>query len=286
MRVADNTELEGKALFDYLVENEKSIADTKKSEIIKSMPFTVDAQSEFTKKSTTSAKHFNHKNEETEDPNGLNVKVVANTCGWMDSYRDVLIRGAFDETVENDKKRMVHLHDHIYKSIARIGIVKDVTIEDISLSELGVSGMMGNAQALIFHTEIRKEFNDSLFQQYKLRAVNQHSIGFRYEELRMAINDAEYPRQYEAWQEYIGQVINRSEAEERGYFWVVTKVKVYENSAVLFGANELTPTLSTEEGKSEGESSDDKNKNKESDSDEDDPADDNKINNNIYLYQE
>ena len=282
MRVADNTELEGKALFDYLVENEKSIAETKMSSVIKSMPLIVDSRSDFFEKGIESVKIKTHhgKAEETEDPNGVNVKVVANVCGWMDHDQDVLIAGAYDETVMNDK--MYHLHDHIHKIIARVGIVKKVTIENISFSELGVSGVMGNTQALIFYTEIRKELNESVFWQYKLKAVDQHSIGLRYQEIRMAINSADYPVQYETWQQYIGDVINREDAEQRGYFWAVTKVKVYENSAVLFGSNELTPTLSTEETKSDT-SSEEEVENKDSETEKEQEQEEESTNHKLLL---
>jgi DNA-directed RNA polymerase subunit RPC12/RpoP len=36
-------------------------------------------------------------------------------------------------------------------------------------------------------------------------------------------------------------------ADEYGFFWVVSEIKLLENSCVLFGANELTPTLEVQD---------------------------------------
>lgn len=262
MRVEDKIGLTGKELFDYLKSNESKIIETKMSSLVKSMPIVLDPKSDFLHKNTKHVKIKNHKAEEVEDPNGLSVKVVANVAGWLDHDMDVIVRGAYTETVQNDKNSMVHIHDHIHKAIAKVGIVKDVAIEEIALSDLGLSGA-GSAEALIFFSEIRKEFNESIFNQYKLKAVNQHSIGFRYVDICLCINDADYPMRFDNWNNYIGQVINREKAEERGYFWAVKKVKVFENSTVLFGANELTPTLATEELKDQNPSANEKEDNNE-----------------------
>ncbi len=51
------------------------------------------------------------------------------------------------------------------------------------------------------------------------------------------------PQYFAVYQKHIDQVINKEFVENRGYFWFVSEIKLYENSAVLFGANELTPTL-------------------------------------------
>jgi hypothetical protein len=37
--------------------------------------------------------------------------------------------------------------------------------------------------------------------------------------------------------------LNKNIADEYGFFWVVTEIKLLECSCVLFGANEITPTL-------------------------------------------
>jgi DNA-directed RNA polymerase len=56
------------------------------------------------------------------------------------------------------------------------------------------------------------------------------------------------------------QVINKDVAMKRGYFWVVYEIKLLEVSAVLWGANELTPTIHQAEEKDFKPSEDTENK--------------------------
>ena len=42
---------------------------------------------------------------------------------------------------------------------------------------------------------------------------------------------------------FIDTVINKEDVEEYGFMWIVREIKLFENSAVIWGANELTPTL-------------------------------------------
>jgi hypothetical protein len=73
--------------------------------------------------------------------------------------------------------------------------------------------------------------------------VNQHSIGLQYVKLSLAINDEDYKEEFEVWNKYNEQIINKDKAEANGFFWAVQEIKLIENSAVLFGSNEITPTL-------------------------------------------
>ena len=43
------------------------------------------------------------------------------------------------------------------------------------------------------------------------------------------------------------QMTNKEIAEQYGYFWAVTEAKVIEGSAVVFGSNYITPTLSVKQ---------------------------------------
>jgi hypothetical protein len=45
-------------------------------------------------------------------------------------------------------------------------------------------------------------------------------------------------------------VINKEKIDKAGYFWIVPEMRLYENSAVLFGSNEITPDI-TDENKGE-----------------------------------
>ena len=77
----------------------------------------------------------------------------------------------------------------------------------------------------------------------KLFKINQHSIGLMYISLGLCINNKDYLPEFELWGKYYDKVINKDVVDEAGYFWIVPEIKVLENSCVLFGSNELTPTL-------------------------------------------
>lgn len=180
----------------------------------------------------------------------LRVKVVANTANWMDSHSDVILPGAVNESIEARKGMIPHIHDHIHRVDAKVGEVADIYTEDVSLSDLGLN-MQGETEALIFETDIIKSYNESVYNQYAENSIKQHSIGLWYDELDFASDDEDYEEEYKLWQAYLDQIINKEDAERQGYFWIVKKYTLIENSAVLFGANSLTPTLSTA-GKSTG----------------------------------
>ncbi len=80
-------------------------------------------------------------------------------------------------------------------------------------------------------------------KQDKLSKINQHSIGLKYIKIALAINDEDYKEEFEVWNKYFENVINKDKAEVNGFFWAVQEIKLIENSAVLFGSNEVTPTL-------------------------------------------
>jgi len=221
--------------FKYLRENERDLIKTKCSSEI-----TSDVVICSSLKPTKIA----YKALNSDDNNSIMVKVVANTSNWIDSQLDMIIPGAVDKSLKERKGKIPHLHDHERSTTAKVGEVVDIYTQDLSFSELGILGT-GIANVLIFETNILKDYNENIFNQYKNGGINQHSIGLRYINMVLAMNDINDPEHLKNWNEYINQAINRDVAEKNGFFWVVKEYKLIENSAVLFGANEITPTLST-----------------------------------------
>jgi len=172
----------------------------------------------------------------------LHVKVVANTALWIDSQLDMLLPDCWKRSIENRMDMIPHLHDHIRQIDAKVGEVKNIYGQYLTYSELGIQGI-GQTQVLIFETEIMKEYNEMVFNQYKSGKINQHSISLQYVSLQIAINDKKQDKEYQLWNQYIPLAINKQVAIESGYFFIVKECKVIENSCVLFGANEITPTL-------------------------------------------
>lgn len=169
--------------------------------------------------------------------------IVANTYNWMDSHKDVLVPGVFKKSLQERGKKAQHLHDHIFQLSARVGKPKDIREEAISWRALGI-GKTGMTEALLMESEIRKELNEMVYNDYLNDEVDQHSIGLRYISMSLAINDEkEYPKEYKEWQEVYPNLGNKAEADKHGYFFVIKEAALIEVSAVLMGANELTPTL-------------------------------------------
>lgn len=224
-------------LHRYLVSNKSKLISQKKS-----MPIFSDSCSFGIAKVHSTEDSFKANTPVFEDVDTLRVKVVANTANWIDSYFDMLLPDCWKRSIQQRKSLIPHLHDHIHQLAAKVGEVVDIYSSTMSLTELGLN-KQGTTQSLLFITDIIKSYNEKVFNQYKLGKVKQHSIGMQYVELELAINDPDSQKEMDFWEKYYPQVINKEVADEYGFFWVVPEIKLLENSGVLFGANELTPTL-------------------------------------------
>jgi len=172
----------------------------------------------------------------------LHVKVVANTALWVDSQLDMLLPDCWKKSITERPELIPHLHDHIRQIDAKVGEVTAIYGQNFTYTELGINGI-GQTQALIFETDILKEYNEMVFAQYKDGKINQHSISLQYINLVIAINDKKQDKEYQLWNQYLPLAINPAKALETGYFFIVKECRIIENSCVLFGANEITPTL-------------------------------------------
>lgn len=233
--------MEGKALFNYLVANKKRLIEQKKA-----MPIKSDAVSFATKliKPEQAEKALS----QPDDPDTIRVKVVCNAANFCDSQMDVLLPDCWSKTIAErgpaGKNIIPHIHDHEWEIKARIGDVIALAGEMLTVKSLGYDAE-GLTQCLCMTSDVRKDYDEKIFALYSRGAVNQHSIGLQYMQLSLAINDPDYKEEFAVWQKVRGQVINGEICDQKGYFWAVSEIKLYENSAVLFGSNELTPTLET-----------------------------------------
>lgn len=231
--------LKGKALFDYLIKNKADLIAKKCSLPIKSDP--VAYGSSLTKQnSTTKAEGDN-----VEDGT-VRVKIVCNTALFCDSYGDVLAPDCWAKSITErgpmGKNLIPHLKNHEHEIDKQIGKVVDLYSEMIKLSVLGYDAK-GMAQTLVMVSDVKEDYDEKLYCLYRDLQVRQHSIGLQYIRLQLGVNDEDYKEEFAVWSAHYDQIINKEEADRRGYFWWVPEIKLYENSAVLFGANELTPTL-------------------------------------------
>ncbi len=228
-----------KELFAYLVENKQELVELKKA----ARKFSDDTGFLTFIVPETTATKGKYMYENDEEKGVLKRTIIANTYNWMDSHGDVHLSGLFGKSISERSNKIPHLHDHKFELSARVGKPQKFEEKQISWRELGV-GKTGMTEALFMESEIRKSYNDKVFNDYLNDDVDQHSVAMQYVKIELAVNDEEeYPKEYAVWEKILPLLGNRKEAEAKGYFWAVSEAKLVEVSAVLLGSNELTPTM-------------------------------------------
>ena len=234
-----------KELFDFLVENKDTLsaqkkANLKKADCVSFVPTIIRNKED----SLKSNEPVNIDNLEI-----LKVVVIINTTNLLDSHSDVHIKGIWNKSLK-ENRMIMHLKEHEmeFSSIISDGKNLNAYVKDYTWNELGVD-YEGKTQALVFESTIEKKRNERMFIQYANGWVKNHSVGMKYVKYDMAINDEDYPNEFEAWNKYYPEIANKKTADEKGYFWYVLEAKVVEGSAVPLGSNFVTPTL--ENNKSE-----------------------------------
>lgn len=227
-----------KEFFAYLIKNRQEIIALKKSAVKFAAPvYTLSARVYAEKIITTS-------NQDNEAKGVIKRTVIGNTYGWMDNHDDVHIPGIFTKSI-TENKNIMHLHDHIYQLTAKVGSPIKIYELNYSWSALGID-KAGYTTCLMMDSEIKKAYNEIIYDSYAKGEIDQHSVGMMYVKLFLCINDEEHKEDFANWNNYIGFVANREKAEEQGYFWAVTEAKLREISCVIEGSNELTPTIEIE----------------------------------------
>jgi hypothetical protein len=228
-----------KELFDFLIKERNSLVAQKKAELKKADCISLSP-------TIVRSKEDANKANEPIDASRLDelkVLVVINTTNLLDSHNDVHIPGIWNKSLK-ENKMIMHLQEHEmeFSKIIADGDKLKASVKNYSWKELGVD-FKGQTQALVFESTIERKRNPFMFEQYANGWVKNHSVGMRYVRLDFAINDEDYPNEFEAWGKYYPEIVNKDVADERGYFWYVLEAKVVEGSAVPKGSNYVTPTL-------------------------------------------
>lgn len=234
--------LKGDVLFKWLMEHKTELIDMKKS--MTKIADVVTMDPEIVKPSDALKGRYLY--EDDKAAGILKRTIVANTYNWLDSHDDVLVNGVFAKSISERGARAPHLHDHIFEIGAKVGKPIKYFEADISWRELGL-GKTGMTQALMMESEIRKSYNERVYEDYLNGEVDQHSVRLRYMDIGLAINDEDEEAEYKLWQEVFPKLGNKKQAEGQGFFFVVKQAQLIETSAVLMGANELTPTMPNKE---------------------------------------
>lgn len=149
------------------------------------------------------------------DTSSRRVKVAIAKMGNLDLDKDVIDHGAFTKTIAergpSGKNLIYHLTDHYPSLKYAIGKFSELYTEKDYL--VGVTNIPDTS------------WGNDMLEFYKSGVINQHSIGFR--TIKREPVNAGDPNEYN----------------------LIKEILLYEGSAVLWGANPETPTLSV--GKSE-----------------------------------
>lgn len=173
----------------------------------------------------------------------LKVVVIINTTNFLDKHGDVHIPGIWNKSL-SENKMIMHLQEHEMEFDKIIADGQDLKayVKNYNWTELGYN-YAGVTEGLTFESTIRRKRNEFMLNQYANGWVKNHSVGMYYVKFDFAINDEDYPNEFEAWNKYYPQIANKELADEKGYFWYVLEAKVIEGSAVPLGSNVATPTL-------------------------------------------
>lgn len=137
------------------------------------------------------------------------VKVAINKVGVKDLDNDVIEAKAFDKTIKErgpqGSNLVWHLVDH--EASLKSAIAKP--------TEIGVE----NGYLYFVSNILKTGLGNDVLEHYAAGTINQHSIGFR----TMKSNE---------------------EKDSDGTYTLIKEVKLFEGSAVLWGANPFTPTFS------------------------------------------
>ena len=180
------------------------------------------------------------------DNTDVKVRAIINTTNWMDSHKDVHIKGLWNRSIKNNGHQIKMLQEHTMKFDHIIADKNDLEVytKDYTWKELGYD-IPGETEALVFDANVKEDRNSFMYKQYKNGNVDNHSVGMQYVKIKMAINDDDddFKQEKANWDEYYPMIANKAEADKHGYFFAVLEAKAIEGSAVPVGSNIMTPTI-------------------------------------------
>lgn len=175
----------------------------------------------------------------------IEVKAVINTTNVIDSHLDLHMASTWNKTVE-DNPYSYHLkqHEGVFESI--LSNKARSFNEDMNFRDLGLD-IDFKTVANINQFILKKADNPLMFKQYADGNVLQHSVGMFYVNIELAMYDEDSEKNMAFFEMAKSNAVNPEIADEHGYVWVVTEAKKREGSAVVFGSNSITPTLSVKD---------------------------------------
>lgn len=241
MRIDTSKFSSKKELFNFLVKNKQTIKAHKKA-AIKHADGALTNYSIFNKNSYQIIKS-NSPIPMDELGDSIKTKLIINTTNLVDSHKDLHLPGIWTKSLQ-ENKRLLHLQEHKqgFENIISDGEDLKASTESFTFKDLGFD-LIGETQALVFESNVTKDRNEFMFNQYAKGFVKEHSVGMYYVKLFLAVNDKDFSEEFEIWDKHIDSAANKDDVLEDGFFWAVTEAKAIEGSAVPLGSNFATPTL-------------------------------------------
>lgn len=178
---------------------------------------------------------------------GDKIYPVINTTKYLDSHQDVHLDGIWNKSVQEQAGKVALIINHKYEIGKVIAFPEDVVplVKEMEWKQLG-RDYAGKTEALIFESTMKEDACDIGFKMYQNKRAVQHSICMEYVKMELAVNsdDEDWKGERDMWEKYLPIIVNPEKAIKFGYFWAIQEAKMYrEGSMVLFGSNDVTPTL-------------------------------------------
>ena len=174
----------------------------------------------------------------------LKKKIIASNSDFCDFYLEVHAKGLWQPFQNVSFK---YSHENGLSGIVNADI--KVKTEDVTWKSIGAN-YEGVTEVLSAEIVLEKEYmilpeHKHLYNLYKKDKINQHSVGMVILEMKLAADssDTNNKAYKDLYDEYIDKIVNKDFVKRYGYFYLVTKARLLEISAVEFGANRITPTL-------------------------------------------
>jgi len=172
---------------------------------------------------------------------------VISTTNYLDSHGDVHIDGCFKKTVSDQQGKIFYAKNHD----VRVGTIiawpenVEMMVKKLDWSIIGKS-YTGQSECLIFKINKENIEDDDAEDIIEKNRPVQNSIRMQYVNFVTCIDDKrpEYKTEKANWDKYYPIIANKEVANEMGYFWAVTELKIKEEgSMVIKGSNDATPIL-------------------------------------------
>lgn len=227
--------------FDFLIKNEKRIIAAKKAVVKEAQGVSFNYASKMVDH-TTKEEISIGANSLEEDKDIIEVTAIINTTNIMDSHDDVHVKGIWNRSLKSKKTHYL-VQEHKFDFAHTISDNMKAGVRNLKFSDFGIDSDL-STQALVFKGDIEKEENPLMFGKYKRGKVKQHSVGMIYKDIKLALNtnDPDMEVYKQRFDKYIDTILNKEEAIEQGYFYIVREAEIVEGSAVIKGSNPVTPT--------------------------------------------